>query len=61
MGKQDAFSQQSLVSSREFDFRDGESMSEMQTAVHVGEGEVSEPFRKLGLDFLPGEARNFLW
>ena len=45
MKEQDAFSQQSLVSSREFDFRDGESMSEMRTVIHVGEWEVSEPFR----------------
>lgn len=36
-------------------------MSEMQTAVHVWVGEVSEPFRKLLLDLGWGEPSDFLW
>ena len=56
MGKQDAFTQQTLIPCRELDFGDGERMSEVQRPVHVRVGEVSEPLGKLLVDLCPGEA-----
>ena len=43
MGEEDALSEHALETSLELDFRDGKGMAEMQGAVGVGEGEVSEP------------------
>jgi hypothetical protein len=54
MGEQHPFAQHSLVPSRELDFGDCEGVSQMQAAIHVGEGKVSKPFWKLGLDFIGG-------
>lgn len=42
--EQHSFASHPLESSREFDFADGEGVSEMETSVHVGVGERSEPF-----------------
>ena len=56
MGKQDAFTQQTLIPCRELDFGDGERMSEVQRPVHVRVGEVSEPLGKLLVDLCAGEA-----
>ena len=44
MGKQNPFAQHPLVTRCELDFRDGKGVAQMQTAVHIGIGKVSEPF-----------------
>ena len=55
MREQDALSKHALVSSSKLDFRDGESMAEMQRTVHVGVGKVSEPLWVFLLDLFWGE------
>ena len=53
--------EQSLKSSTKLDLGDGESVSEVEGAVHVGEGEVSEPFWILFTDFCKRESFSLLW
>ena len=60
MGEEDALAEQSLVARRELDLRDGEGMAKMQAAIHVGEGEVSEPFGELFADLSCAEALGLL-
>lgn len=48
--------QHPLESGSVFDLRNRESMSKVERAVHVGEGEVSEPFWILFLDLSRCEA-----
>ena len=59
MGKQDAFSQQTLIPCRELDFGDGECMSEVQRSVHIREREVPKPLGKLLADLCIGETCGF--
>lgn len=54
--KHNSFAQHSLVSSSELNFGDCERVSEMQTSVHVGKWESSEPFGMLLANFILSEA-----
>jgi len=56
MRKQNPFAQHPLVTRRKLNFRDGKSMAQMQTTVHIGIGKVSEPFRVFLLDLFRGKA-----
>jgi len=56
MRKQNPFAQHSLVTRRELDFRDGKSMAQMQTTVHIRIGKVSKPFGVFLLDLFRGKA-----
>jgi len=58
MRKQNPFAQHPLVTRRELDFRDGKSVSQMQTTVHIGIGKVSEPFGVFLLDLFRRKASN---
>ena len=59
MGKQDAFTQQTLIPCRELDFGDSERMSEVQRPVHVRVGKVTKPLGKLLADLCTSEACGF--
>jgi hypothetical protein len=59
MGKQDAFTQQTLIPRCELDFGDGERMSKVQRPIHVRVGKVTKPLGKLLVDFCTGEACGF--
>jgi hypothetical protein len=60
MGEQDTFALQALVSRRELDFGDGESVTKVQGAIHVRVREVTKPFGIALLDFSRGQAREVL-
>lgn len=60
MREENTLAEHALVASREFDFGDCESMSQMQRAVHVREREGSKPFGELFSDFSRRETSNLL-
>lgn len=60
MGKQDTFSQQTLIPCRELNFGNCERMSQVQRPVHVWVRKVTKPFGKLVANFGTSEASNFL-
>ena len=59
MGKQNTFSQQTLIPCCELDFGDSERMSEVQRPVHVRVGKVTKPLGKLLADLCTSEACGF--
>lgn len=59
--EQHPLAQHPLEARLELDLGDGESVSEVEGAVHVGEGEVSEPFWILFTDFCKRESFSLLW
>ena len=60
MGEQHTLTQHPLEPGCELDFRDGESVTEMQRAIHVRVGEVAEPFGELLLNLRGSEALGLL-
>jgi hypothetical protein len=59
MGKQDAFSQQTVIPCCELDFGDSECMSEVQRSVHIRVRIVPKPLGKLLADLCTGETCGF--
>jgi hypothetical protein len=59
MGKQDAFSQQTLIPCRELDFGNSERMSEVQRSIHIRVREVPKPLGKLFVDLCTCETCGF--
>jgi hypothetical protein len=60
MREQDTLSEHALVSGSKLDFGDGESMTEMQRAIHVRVGKVSKPLWVFLLDLFWGETTEFV-
>jgi hypothetical protein len=60
MGKEGAFTKEPLITSRELDLGDGESMTKMQRSIHVGKWEASEPLWVPFVDLGGGQTRNLL-
>jgi hypothetical protein len=59
--KQGAFTQHSLIPSRELDFRESESMSQMKGTIHVRIREGAHPFRILFAQLLGSQISFVLW
>jgi len=59
MGKQDAFSQQTLIPCCELDFGDSECMSEVKRSVHIRVWKVPKPLGKLFADLCTSETCGF--
>lgn len=60
VGEQDPLPQHTLVPRCELDLGNGESVSEMQAAVHVGKREVAKPLGELLSDLLLGQPSKLL-
>ncbi len=60
VGEQHTLAQHPVEACGELDFGDGERMAEVEGAVRVGEGEVTEPLGELFLDFRWRQALEFL-
>ena len=61
VGEQHPLSQQSLITCTKLDLGDGERVSEMKRAIHVGVWEVSEPFGIFLLDLCGGQSSQLSW
>ena len=60
MGEEGAFTKEPLITSRELDLGDGESMTKVQRSIHVGKWEASKPLWVPYVDLGGGQTRNLL-